>query len=329
MPVELLKCPHCAHLQDIDPAKSLEPFTCNGCGRAASLGSWRSPATSREYLAINRETSIAFTQELYGHTVAFTLLADGGGVGTGTVVAIGDQILVATAYHNLPERQKSLGLDGAIGLVAKDRIVEGDRSKWIVRCESNRILDIGIVELTPHAASELNLVPVGLERIHDAGRGHPLCKARVIGYPAKFLQDHFPQQGIRGFRALSYGTEILDIEAWDELHVSDLYPDEHAILIYDQEDNIDWLGDFVIETTAPHPSGMSGGGIWQATAPLDDTHLWTIDRLRLVAIETGWFENYSVLKGTQIIYWLKLVSEKYPHLRDRLEASFPRLRQLT
>jgi len=280
-------------------------------------------------MAISQETSVAFTEELHGHTLAYTILADGEGVGTGTVVSIGEHVLVATTRHTLPAYLKSKGKDGEIGLIAKDRIVTGDRSRWLIRHESDTYHDLGLFEISHDAIHELNLQPIGIDRLHDACNGHPLCKVRVIGYPKEYRKDHFPQQGMRGFRAFSYGTEILDLEAWNSLYVENLYSNEHVVLNYDQNDNIDWLGDHVVESPAPHPGGMSGGGIWQAVSPLDDKHIWTVDRLRLIAVQCGWYAKYSVLKGTQVIYWLKLVTETYRHLRDELEATFPRLKTLS
>ncbi|MGD9632037.1 MAG: hypothetical protein AB7G28_15215 [Pirellulales bacterium] len=231
----------------------------------------------------------------------------------------------------MPEMLIAEGVENAqLGMVPKNRIATGERTHWLIRHISDPNYDLGIIEISPSAVDELGLDPIGIDRVHDAGTGHPKCIARAFGFPWDFKKDNFPRNGVRGFRALSYGTEPLDPLAWERLYASDLDPTENVVLHYDQDDNIDWDSGLAHPSPAPHPNGMSGGGFWQAAEPLDDSQLWTVGRLNLIAVQTGWYKRsgQSFLRGIQIIYWLHLVSSNYPALRDELENAFPRLKTL-
>ncbi|MFL6544501.1 MAG: hypothetical protein ACJ8LM_04865, partial [Candidatus Udaeobacter sp.] len=319
---QTLPCPYCEVPQPIDPAESARGIDCTSCGTGASLGAWLLPSTSPHYLAISETTTDAFTQNIHSHSVAYTIAPNGEGVASGTVVQIGDRLLIATTEHTIPDDLKLLGF------VAKDRIVYGDRSRWVRRAGKDRFNDIGFIELETAAIVDLGLNPISVERIVDAGPGDPRLKSRVIGFPWEMRQDHFVAKGVRTFKPLSYGCETVHLAAWPSLSFAtkDKDPSIHVLAFYEREDNIDWQVDYVQSSATPDPRGMSGGGYWQRPRFLADSEVWLPDQLCLFAIQSAWFEKKSFLKGTQIIHWLKLVADSYPdELHSELHRRFPRL----
>lgn len=314
------KCPYCGLLQWIDPADSATAIRCDNanCGQLATYGSWCNPSKSPNYLSIAETTSTAYTQELIRHSIAYTTTSDGGGLASGTVVSLGDRVLIATTGHSIPDDKN------AIGLVTKDKPCTGDRSHWIQRTGKSTTVDVAFIELTAGADQELGVVPLPIDRVIDAGAGSPILKTRVVGYPWESRHDN-AESGIREFRLLSYGCEPLHTAAWASLPFSNIDPNTHVLAYYEREDNVDCRGDFIQSSPAPEPHGMSGGGFWQRSAMLDDKQLWQPDALCLAAIQSGFFRKRSYLLGVQIAHWLELIADEYPDLREMLHARFPRI----
>ncbi len=268
-------------------------------------------------MAIAQETANGVTLDLYKYSTSYTSVSENGSqVASGTVVDIGGRVFIATVRHGIPADVRQIGLVGKAPTF-------GDRSRWILGSVKHDYLDIGAIEISSAALDELNLKALPLNRIINIGPGEPAFKSRVVGYPWDFRAEHFPQKGVLGFKALSYGCEVRHVSAWDKLRIADLDPYSSIVAYYEQEDNIDWSTDPVISSTAPHPSGMSGGGYWQRDAPLSDKELWHPDGYFLFGIQTGWEPKVSHLCAIQIIHWLKLVADAYAETASVIKARFP------
>jgi hypothetical protein len=70
----------------------------------------------------------------------------------------------------------------------------------------------------------------------------------------------------------------------------------------------------------PHPSGVSGGGIWLALFQERKNTGLRFPDLRLVGIQVRFAENLGVLRGNLIGVWLDLVKTHYPDLRQSISG---------
>jgi hypothetical protein len=66
----------------------------------------------------------------------------------------------------------------------------------------------------------------------------------------------------------------------------------------------------------PQVTGMSGCGIWRlVNKSKAEITGWSVDKIRLVAIQHRWSRERQYIKGTWITYALDLIWENYPSLR--------------
>lgn len=71
-----------------------------------------------------------------------------------------------------------------------------------------------------------------------------------------------------------------------------------------------------IDAKAPHPGGISGGGIWRIASSTSNS-VWQPVAL-LHGIQFG-FNRSGWLRGTSIKSWLELVDRNYPDLKTAID----------
>lgn len=318
-------CPHCQHSQLIDPSETRKPIQCKNtsCCESSSFASWCNPADSPQWVAIAEQTCEAFTANIAKHTVGFTVQQSGNAVGSATAIAIAGRLLLATAGHNLTVADNKVGLFGRKGPTF------GDRSRWVITSLAHPLgmaVDVGVIELLPSAADELGFEPLPIERAHDAYAGLPVLKTRVIGYPYDWYVHEYGRPDVGGYRALSYGCETLPADAWHDMYAENLDDTINLMAHYETGDSVEWSDGVPISVeSTPRPGGMSGGGWWQRSRWLEDDAMWKPDDLRLIGIQSTFLKERSLIKGVQIIHWLRLVADTYSDLEAELLARFPRL----
>ncbi len=72
------------------------------------------------------------------------------------------------------------------------------------------------------------------------------------------------------------------------------------------------------DVEVPHPSGVSGGGVWLMPRFAENPE-WTYSDLRLVALARAWRRESRQLVATRIEHWLRLLSNDKPYTRKEID----------
>jgi hypothetical protein len=107
-------------------------------------------------------------------------------------------------------------------------------------------------------------------------------------------------------KSLPYGSILYAGErgVWNAAH-EDIYVD----LDFDRTKTVD---DFGRRVRTPGPKGVSGCGIWRLCKAGVRPSEWSVDEVRLVAIEHRWESELQVLRGTKICYLNQIIAHNYP-----------------
>jgi hypothetical protein len=328
MAQETVSCPWCKESFEIDPTSSAVGFKCNACGIESSLGALRNPDHRPNAIEIGEKAAQAATANLYRHTAAYVYLDQKTGrefIGSGTLVRIGNRLLLATVAHTKPK-------DGTLALIKKSGLMVPDPIFCVIQrvVSTDNAIDVGVLELTEHAIIMAGLEPIGLDRIHDGGCGNTSIKSRLIGYPGQWVVTAPPLPNVRRFHALAYGCETIEPTRWGAIPFRKgiNFDDKVHVVIHYTDDVVSQNNSLPVPPGTPNPKGMSGGGLWQRPEPTPDDAIWTPSDLCLIGIQSDWLERAGYLRSIQVIHWVKLVAEHFSDVRDELESRFPRLKQL-
>jgi hypothetical protein len=259
-------------------------------------------------------------------TVSFVDLDCGCAPASGTLVAIGDHLLVMTAGHAVPNNPNARlqFLSRVLRPIGGPRLAvsRSGRSQW------HRI-DVGFLELAPAVAPEyLDARSVAIEQVADLRTGRPERPIAFVGA----VREHMPdatKTRVVGTPIEGFATTVIPEQEWDELKPfpsAEGEADSDVDVFLDFEQGSFRRGLIHDGDPATSPSGMSGGGYWDCQC--DCGGVWSPERARLFAIQSSWdskrTENRYV-RGVQVIHWLRLIHHEYQDLRDFLSDRFPRL----
>lgn len=321
--LEHVTCGWCFAEFDIDPSLSADLFACPGCGERQNLGALRHADLTSNAIQISHNLSTAIAKHLHRTTLAYTFVKDGQEqVGSGTLVQIGNRMLIATTAHTIPTRKDR------ITFVPKLEFHEIERAVTVIDVHKSAYEDVGIIEVEVDAPRLLGMEALQLDRIADLGAGREAARAALIGYPAAQIIPNY-QTRILQFEGLSISCEPISPIAWGGIPIgrddSPYDPQAHVFTHYNLDDPL-----FVHpenpsrDEVAPEPFGLSGGGFWQCPESREGK-IWSPSMLSLFAIQSSWCKGRKHVKGVQVIHWLQLVADTYPELAAELRCQFPRL----
>ena len=72
----------------------------------------------------------------------------------------------------------------------------------------------------------------------------------------------------------------------------------------------------------PDPHGMSGGGLWRVAEYECDMVTWKVGDLRLIGIQSAWYEDQQVLRGTRIEHHLGMIYRGHKDLQAEMDGHF-------
>lgn len=182
------------------------------------------------------------------------------------------------------------------------------------------MLDIGFVELTQEVARRLAIHRKFL-RVHDLDlrdAQHPGDGYFVFGYP-KSLSEANSEQGVLNYKPLVYASHPYQGERGKLVRHN---PESEIALHFVPSMSIDDTGN---PSGIPHPSGISGCGIWRLMKQGTSIEKWSPDMVKLVGIEHTWNKDIEVFRGTQVRFLVRLIYDRCEHLRPaiRLSGSLP------
>ena len=233
-------------------------------------------------------------------------------VGSGTLVSLGNRLLIATAAHVIPSNPTGrLWLIRRQGRYAKDGFP--GFLKW--RRHPDPRKDVGYLEVNRQTVTEYldNDDFCTIDNIANFGAGRKNRGTIVVGTPAAKVQPQtVGETAILKFEVMPYWTTPLMPKQWPRVGKHDTPPDYSidVFLEYPETESRD------VHTNrpskVPNAVGMSGGGIWDQGFGL--RKIWDPRDCKLYAIQSGWEERKRYLRGVQIGHWIELVASDYPDL---------------
>ncbi len=241
-------------------------------------------------------------------------------IGTAIAIRLANRFFFATAGHVMVE-------DHDMQILPRGSVPAG-ASHFADRSSDER-LDVGFIELTADVAHRFDFADTTrLLTTIDTTTDLP---ALVIGYPGQFVSSGETRLTgewslrIVACNAFTYRSVLLPESQW---------PDNGSLaepLVAGRDLLVDFHPDAQITPLAPgvllpeaspvncekvDPHGLSGGGIWLANVE-DRDGLWISD-IRLIGVQTGWYEQKGWLRGVRIQAWLDMVRTRYADLVEAL-----------
>jgi hypothetical protein len=321
--LEAVTCGWCQAEFEIDPTLAADLFECPGCNERQSLGALRHVDLTADALNISHNFSTATAGHLHRVGLAFTYRKSfEEKVSSGTLVQIGNRLLIATSCHTIPNNPNT------ITLVPKIAPESFQRRPKVLGCWKSDVVDVGVIEVEADAVRLLGMEALPVDRISDLGPGRGTIKAWLIGYPGAQVHAHIESQTVR-FQGLSMSFEPLSIDSWKGVPIDEdrppYDPDAHVLTHYCIDDPLYVHPDNPHQDKfAPEPFGLSGGGFWQCPESREGK-IWSPSMLNLFAIQSSWCKGHRHILGIQIIHWLRLVADVFPDIGEELRDRFPRI----
>jgi hypothetical protein len=229
-------------------------------------------------------------------------------VGTGIVVDIGHRRFIATAGHVINRRPYVV--------LGPDFVAETPHDPTAYLAIKHREdLDIGYLEI-PSDAKQTSCPFESL--INDPPPANTLLL--LIGHPVH-APGSLQETALRGGRVLGL------IRTAHGCTIEEVHEDRYVFSF--SKDIVDFnphTGRLTEGTPYISPHGFSGGGIWARrnyeTIP---GLMHPGNMFRLYAIDYSWIDLKRKLNCVPIRYWVRLVYDNYPDLRDEILTRFPNI----
>jgi hypothetical protein len=277
-------------------------------------------------IVVNANNSWAVAQNLSTYTVAFVdVNKPRERMTSGVLVSIAGHLFVATVAQAVPSQPE----DRLLFVVPKTKAMDAEALP-ILRCGKSQSEwpDVGFLELDPaEALPVLRKDVIDLDHISVRGPGHPECRCLLFGYSSEMVptEQADPSQLHLTFRPMCYSNAPIKPENWPKVSSADPASDPtvDVFLPYDPEEEKWYYEENEADANLPEPRGATGGGLWQGS--LSKVELWNAEGVQLLGIQSRWNEKEKVVRGWQIIHWLRLLHKHYRGLRPALAAAFPEL----
>jgi len=251
-------------------------------------------------------------------------LDDGQGLGSAVCIKMGNRYFLATAAHVI-----STGHHVEVIMKQGEQpISDYANSLW-----DDETADVGLLELAKEQADRLEsfVDETSLCTSFDAKSAWSVL---VGGYPGS---QYVPiQRGQIGAVGMIVLCRTVPLSEWpndwppadiDSRELGPPHPQKDILVNYPNETDIQISGPGLAYAASrgrsgptPHPSGVSGGGIWLVLFQEKKKTGLRFPDLRLVGIQTRFAENRGILRGNLVGVWLDLVKAHYPDLRQTISG---------
>jgi hypothetical protein len=241
---------------------------------------------------------------------------------TGVPLKCGDHRLILTASHVLDEIRKHQAAvyirPGTTGgpLVPLDPLGFHRSALPLSGSRIHDQYDLAVINI-PSAIADDNALGItyaeftNIDPYDDAPNGSYFF---FHGFPSENLRVNKRKRTVH-CESLPYGTFVYDGSRGE-------YPqheDVHLDLDFHPRMAANEVGRRV---RLPDPRGISGCGIWRLMKAGTSSSAWTVDQIRLVAIEHRYNSDLHVLRGTRIKYVNRIVFERFPDVRHLMTAAW-------
>lgn len=241
----------------------------------------------------------------------------------GTVVAvnIGSRYFLATAGHVIPASHN-------FKIVVRDSI---DGVYDFAALHVHPEIDVGLLELLPKDVPRFRDTFVPANAMAAQADQQAKYNVTVVGYPKRLIDqvDRVPLSanrtvGVHQCNAFTFHSVALPLSEWPTSGTrTPPVPGIDIFIDFDPEDcmrlmNAKTSGDIPlkIDSSAPHPAGISGGGIWLLRYSTSNSVWQPVADLH--AIQFG-FNPSGWLRGALIGTWLEVVDMNYADLKSDVE----------
>lgn len=262
----------------------------------------------------------ALAAKAHASTYCLIDLTDGA---DGTVVAvnIGSRFFLATAAHVIPGSHD-------FSVVLRDSI---DNVYDFAARHVHPTLDVGLLELLPKDVPRFHDTFVPADCINVQADQDTEYNVTVVGYPGKLIVqvDRRPLTPnetlqVQQCNAFTFLSVALPLSEWPTSGTKTVpVPGVDIFIDFDPEDSLHFMNPKTsgaapvkVDSPAPHPAGISGGGIWLFRSSASNT-VWQPVAL-LHAIQFG-FHPSGWLRGALIDTWLEVVENNYPELKTEIQ----------
>lgn len=262
-----------------------------------------------------RKSIFDVTIPLYTEQDGNTLLC-----GTGVLLQIAEKHFIISAGHTFDAR-RMLDLpmwvtDGVVGnkLIPLGQVTIRSSETNVPYRRTDDPFDTAVCELSRETGAKIGVEKRFL-RLNDVDpwdRQEPRSWYMVFGYPTELSPADEAAKSINS-HACAFATFLYCDERGA---VSDYDKEVGIALDFDSTTIRDDAGNPAIP---PRPHGMSGCGIWRLVEAGTDARLWTLDDIKLVAIQHTIKLEQSVLTGTRIRYALQMIYRNHVDLRAVME----------
>jgi len=264
---------------------------------------------TQKQLALLRESTMAVVRYLDNTSIA--LIIKNKDVGSGTCIKIGSRYFIATAAHNL------IGCTSGDVLLVHSKTPSSHKiniTKFgFIGGGKDDLLDVGFIELSEDEVNKSGKRFIEFTQLEFGVHHKDDDLILVSGYPSEIVQILASGNAVTpiGYGTISCRVGTNSFSAYD---IFLEYPEENNA-IYDK-----------VLHNLPKAHGLSGGGFW--SLHINDSGLWSTDKIKLIGLDVSWSERNRWVKGIQIQHWLDLVLNEYPDLRpnvpllSRLKTSF-------
>lgn len=244
--------------------------------------------------------------------------------GTGVLLQVGEKSFIITAAHTFDARRTAdLPLwvtDGVVGnkLVPLGEVLIRTSKTKDPHHRTDEPFDMAVCELSRETATQI-AVRKRFLRLNDVDpwdRQHPQTWYMVFGFPTALGSGDPATQSI-----VPAAVALATFLYCDERGPVERYDKEVGIALDFDSTNI--RDDHGNPAIPPYPGGMSGCGIWRLVEAGTDAMRWSLDSVKLVALENTLKPN-KVLVGTRIRYALQMIYRNHTDLRPVMEMHFGR-----
>ncbi len=224
-------------------------------------------------------------------------------LGTGITFAVADEHFLVTARH-VSDRVKNRGCQ----LYISDNSPEGSKAFLLdgeVHMALNDGYDVSLIVLSPKQASQL--AHFSFLRLSDIDFGQEPLEMGIYyvsGYPGEW--NEVPKEGGELTPEGIFYSTHLEPPSTDYDSLQDYRRDVHILLVYSEG--------------APDWHGISGCGIWRAWQPEKKKYPPELEQVKLVAVETCFYEKSKLIRGTRWAVVLELLIKTCPYLRRPIEV---------
>ena len=234
-------------------------------------------------------------------------------IGAGTVILVGDTLLVATAAHLFEDVDP--------------------RETWVLPFDCNQEARVPVRDCGLDAAADVGWLELDRDRWQSMCQWLPARTAdlrggqteiddvvAVFGYPGELLRRPTREEPSNGIVPLCLLGGTVSVGRWPE-HKLGTPPRLKVDLMMDYLPGGPLDGDPMLRQV-PSPEGMSGGGVWDIRSKRPG--VWAPDNAELIGIQTAWYRPQRLLRATQVQHWVACVRCDRPELSKGFRRARPR-----